>query len=76
MLVAVAYTLFIEAFHEQKQNQDEVWKNFWKVFVMFFTIHQHAEKNMKVLPVPIHIFYGFAQQVNLVFFHEVLMTCI
>ena len=56
MLVAVAYTLFIEAFHEEKQNQDGVWKKFWKVFIMFFKINQHAEKNTKVLPVPIHIF--------------------
>ena len=54
ILVAVACTLFMEAFHEEKQNQDGVWKKFWKVFIMFFTIHQHAEKITKVLPVPIH----------------------
>ena len=52
--VAVACILFMEVFHEKKQNQDGAWKNFWKVFIMFFTIHQQAEKITKVLPVPIH----------------------
>ena len=56
ILVAVACTLFMEAFHEEKQNQDGVWKQFWKLFIMFFTINQHVEKITKVWPVSIHTF--------------------
>ena len=44
----------MEAFDDEKQNQDGVWKFFWKVFIMFFTIHQHTEKVKKVLPILIH----------------------
>ena len=52
-------------------------KKIWKVFIKFFTIHQHAEKITKVLMVPIHTLQVFAQQDNLVcFFDEVLVTCI
>ena len=52
-------------------------KKNWKVFIKFFTIHQHAEKITKVLMVPIHTLQVFAQQDNLVcFFDEVLVTCI